>query len=289
MSQYSQYPGQVDTSTQLPLATDNVTPVKAEVVNRLRDSILAIESELGPNPSSTWSTVRERLDALENTGGSGSGGNIQTALNDTIIESQTTNLNFVGDVTVTAGAPHQAIVTIGKTLNQVQETIVVSNSQTTIVLNKTPVQSNAVIMYVNGIKQNYGIDYNVSSKNVSYISSVALLSTDLVEFWYLISSINVSVNNSEFTNTNVKTATYFALIGDLIRCDPTSGGFTINLPTAIGNSNSSIIVKNIANSVNAIVIRGSGSETIDGSLTQTITVAYQSLTLRSTGLDWIII
>lgn len=62
---YTVYPDDIDSASQLPVAVDNVTPVKAEVVNRLRSAILAVESELGIQPSSTYTTVRARLDALE--------------------------------------------------------------------------------------------------------------------------------------------------------------------------------------------------------------------------------
>jgi len=61
---YTKYPNSIDTSTELPKATDNITPVMAEVVNRLREAIIAIENELGINPSSTYGTVRDRLDAI---------------------------------------------------------------------------------------------------------------------------------------------------------------------------------------------------------------------------------
>lgn len=66
---YTKYPNSIDTSTELPLATDNVTPVKAEVVNRLREAILAIQNELGVNPSSVYGTVKSRLDTLDGYGG----------------------------------------------------------------------------------------------------------------------------------------------------------------------------------------------------------------------------
>jgi len=81
---YSNYPNQLDNSTTLPPSTDLVTPVKAEVTNRLRDAILAIQAELGTQPSGTYSTVRARLDALRTeletlralieAGGGGGGG-----------------------------------------------------------------------------------------------------------------------------------------------------------------------------------------------------------------------
>lgn len=62
----SKYPAQIDNSTTLPLVTDNSTPVAADTVNRLRNAIIAIESELGVKPAGIYSTVRARLDNLEN-------------------------------------------------------------------------------------------------------------------------------------------------------------------------------------------------------------------------------
>lgn len=59
------YPAQIDTSISLPSAVDNLTPVMGSVVNRLRDAILAIETELGIKPSGLYTTVRARLDAIE--------------------------------------------------------------------------------------------------------------------------------------------------------------------------------------------------------------------------------
>lgn len=58
------YPAQIDSSTTLPTAIDNITPVSANVVNQLRDAILAVEGELGVKPSSTFNTVRARLDDI---------------------------------------------------------------------------------------------------------------------------------------------------------------------------------------------------------------------------------
>lgn len=74
MAEFSNYPNKIDTTAEIPKATDNVTPVKAELFNRLRDAIIAVENELGIQPSSTYSTVKARLDALEQGIGSGGGG-----------------------------------------------------------------------------------------------------------------------------------------------------------------------------------------------------------------------
>lgn len=69
---YTTYPNGIDTTTQLPIAVDRVTGVRAEVVNRHRDAILAVENELGVNPSGTFGTVKARLDSLELAGSSSS-------------------------------------------------------------------------------------------------------------------------------------------------------------------------------------------------------------------------
>lgn len=58
------YPLFIDTLAQLPRVVDGISPVRADDVNRLRDAIVAIEKELGINPSATFATVRDRLDAL---------------------------------------------------------------------------------------------------------------------------------------------------------------------------------------------------------------------------------
>lgn len=61
----TKFPNQIDTNVELPLSTDNVTPVKAEIVNTLRGAILAIEQELGLSPSREFGNLRARLDAMQ--------------------------------------------------------------------------------------------------------------------------------------------------------------------------------------------------------------------------------
>jgi hypothetical protein len=58
------YPNKVDTSTELPLTVNKVTGVEAIVINRLRDAIIAIEQELGVNPSGDQSSVKDRFDVV---------------------------------------------------------------------------------------------------------------------------------------------------------------------------------------------------------------------------------
>lgn len=58
------YPLDIDGFAELPLLIDGVSPIRADDVNRVRDATVAVETELGVNPSGTYGTVRDRLDDL---------------------------------------------------------------------------------------------------------------------------------------------------------------------------------------------------------------------------------
>lgn len=94
---FSKYPEALDDSTSLPVTLDLITPVKAEVVNRQRDAILAIQAELGLSPSSVYGTVDARLDDIDvriNTISGDSGfGNLDDRL--IVVESIVTKLDVV--------------------------------------------------------------------------------------------------------------------------------------------------------------------------------------------------
>jgi hypothetical protein len=59
------YPSNIDNSSTLPSAIDGSTSVKAESVNLLRDTVIVIEQTLGVDPQGSSSTIRNRLDELE--------------------------------------------------------------------------------------------------------------------------------------------------------------------------------------------------------------------------------
>jgi len=64
------FPAQIDTGGtggSLPTVADNLTRLQGILWNRLRDAIIAIESELGVKPSGSSGTVRARLDTMDNT------------------------------------------------------------------------------------------------------------------------------------------------------------------------------------------------------------------------------
>ena len=63
------YPAAIDTQIELPYVVDNSTPISGELINNLRDAVVAMETELGVKPSGIYSNVRSRITALETTVG----------------------------------------------------------------------------------------------------------------------------------------------------------------------------------------------------------------------------
>lgn len=82
-----------------------------------------------------------------------------------------------------------------------------------------------------------------------------------------------------------KTATYTTTLGDYtVNC--TANTFTVNLITAVGNTGQIFVIKNTG--VGTITVDANASETIDGALTVTLST-NQSVTIQSTGSNWIVI
>lgn len=202
---FSSYPEKIDDENELPVTCDGQTPVVAEVVNRLRSSILAVEGELGVLPSGVYGTVRERLDKLEFGGADVSLrlGSIDRVLEEgSTVRENVKELNFIGPgVTATSSAtPDRVDITVtatgggGDTVFQIQESLAVTvNGQTAFTLSQTPQDDSAVEMYVNGFKQEFGTDYTVSGTSVTFTGSLVLLTSDDVEFWYIGASSSVTI------------------------------------------------------------------------------------------------
>lgn len=69
--------------------------------------------------------------------------------------------------------------------------------------------------------------------------------------------------------------------------DCTSGTFAVTLPTAVGITGRIYVIKN--SGTGPITIDTTSSQTIDGSLTQTLAVQYSEFTVQSNGANWLIL
>jgi hypothetical protein len=200
---YTRYPCDFDdprsgNSKGLPVIVDLQTPVRAEVVNRQRESILAIEGELGIQPSGTFTTVRDRLDSLEsvlcsvwNTITTGLISPINILWNGNTIVSNVSNLNFAGSgVQVTNSGLDTALITItggggvgGDGYAPSHARVPVSvNGQTTFTLAHAP-WNNVLVLFIGGIKQELA-DYTVSGTLLTWLGTPSLLTSDIIEVIY---------------------------------------------------------------------------------------------------------
>lgn len=61
------YPSDVDDLTSLPRVSNGTSSVVASDINKVRDAVVAVEAELGKNPSGTFGTLKDRLDQNDTT------------------------------------------------------------------------------------------------------------------------------------------------------------------------------------------------------------------------------
>lgn len=85
----TQYPSQIDREDNLPTQVDLISPVRARAINELRDAIIAIQTELGIEPSGSFADVRERIDFIDQL--LSGGGGLGTTASDIIIADSGSN------------------------------------------------------------------------------------------------------------------------------------------------------------------------------------------------------
>ena len=88
--------------------------------------------------------------------------------------------------------------------------------------------------------------------------------------------------------TAIKIANYSAAIGELVRVNPTAGGFWVELPTAVGNDGNGVTIKNVLGSANVVPYNTVGGQTIDGAASgaDSMAAGYDAVTFVSDGANW---
>lgn len=82
-------------------------------------------------------------------------------------------------------------------------------------------------------------------------------------------------------------ASYNAAIQELVRVDVSANAVTVNLPTAVGNTDREVWVKLVSLATFACTVDGSGAQTIDGQPTAVLNTDYEWIILRSDGANWL--
>lgn len=95
---------------------------------------------------------------------------------------------------------------------------------------------------------------------------------------------SISQKSRSVTATTTLDANDYALYADA-----TSGAITVNLPAVAGVLDRIYVIKRINSGANAVTLDASGSETIDGSTTQTLSTQYSFFTIQALAAGWMII
>ncbi len=83
----------------------------------------------------------------------------------------------------------------------------------------------------------------------------------------------------------------YTLLDDInvIKADTTAAAFTITLPKAAPHAGRLVYIKRINAGANVLTIDGDGAETIDGAATATLTAQWESKTIVSDGVGWLVV
>lgn len=107
---------------------------------------------------------------------------------------------------------------------------------------------------------------------------------------------NVTINGGTISNIAIggaittKTANYTATSSDeTILGNASTGNITITLPTAVGATGKTYIVKKIDSSANVVIVATTSSQTIDGVTTRNVVSQYDSVQVQTDGANWFII
>ena len=131
----------------------------------------------------------------------------------------------------------------------------------------------------NGFYQSFYSAPTITAQRNIYLpdaNGIVALTSDVAA----VTGYTISTKSANYTET----ATSGTII---IKGDTNTAGFTITLPSAVGNKSTIVIKKTAA--LNTLTINTTLSQTIDDGLTASLTRQYESITLVSDNTNWIII
>lgn len=133
-----------------------------------------------------------------------------------------------------------------------------------------------------GVTENYDAWSTITNNGTTNLNGTTNITnaniTNLTIAWW----VDVSVANKVFGDSP-----YTALSTDnTIRRDATGGDVVLNLPTAVGISGKSYVIRKIDASVNTVTIDAAGAEVIDGATTVILVGQWETVTLQSNGVSW---
>lgn len=129
--------------------------------------------------------------------------------------------------------------------------------------------------------------YSNSAERVRVTSAGRILAATTTDNGTDRLQVNGSIQGTGFNQAyTARTTTYTAATTDYF-IDCTTGTFTVNLFTAVGNTGRILIIKN--SGTGTITVDPNATQTIDGATTQTLSTQYSRVHIISDGANWKII
>lgn len=129
-------------------------------------------------------------------------------------------------------------------------------------------------------------------QNATEIVNLINVSSEIINDARIAATITRDSELATALELNIGTVTtdYTIPLSDYtILADASSNTITTTLPTANGNAGKIYNIKKTDSSNNVVTIDGNSTDTIDGDETYEISIQYESITVQSTGTEWVII
>jgi hypothetical protein len=270
----SSYPDEVDTfSTQVAL-----TPVPSAHHNLVHQAVVAIQTELGTNPAGSVADVKTRLAISLAADGdlaladvstlTISSGVITVTGNRHVVDTQSSAASDDLD-TINGGAAGMVVLlriaNDGRNVVLTQIGNILTPTGGRVTLDTTG--QGAILWYDSG-----------QSKWICMTTAGFIIETGN---HYFAGGIRHQYN-AVSTDTTLDSSYY------RVNVDASGGAVIITLPTAVGISGQTFIIRKSDSSGNAVTVDGAGSETINGSAGYSLTAHRQTVSISSDGAGWMV-
>jgi hypothetical protein len=280
------FPGAIKSFSEV---TDGVTEMTSTDINPPYAEITAIETELGTDPAGTATDVKTRLERSLS-----GAGNLQfaTASELTISSGAITPTQNWHIVDTEGDAATDDLTTIGST----------DSVDGSILFLRQANDARDVIL-----KHNTGNIHCVREVDCSLATAnkpAMLIYDSVLEKWLVVSQTSyTAVQNcvNTFSSEQIFSASirlaYTAVTADTtlaethycVDVSASAAARTITLPTAVGINGRVYVIRKSDSSGNAVTIDGNGAEHINDADTKVLAAQYDTATLMSNGVGWIVI
>lgn len=152
--------------------------------------------------------------------------------------------------------------------------------------------------YLYNLGQNLLVGTGTAAKSLIFMTGGTAQATN--ERMRIDGNGNVGIGNNNPTSTfavsgsrayafTTKTTNYLATANDYCIICNNAGAITISLPAASSAAGRVYVIKKISGLLNNVVIDPNASETIDGTLTRTLSLQYESVVIQSDGNNWFVL